>query len=379
VLVENRSSQYTHQAGSGKLATVYVYVYLNILHGVPWQGKSERAGKIPLARSRWMLVKSKRRNPHTFHPQGNPMNKRKIVVIGSSNVDLVMKMERLPKRGETVTNTEFMQTFGGKGANQAMAAAKAGGEVYFVNCVGDDRFGDLVIENLRNGGVNTDFVFQESGVASGTALIMVDGAGENYISVAPGANYRLKRSHIDRVSKLIAEAGMVVMQYEILEDTIGIVVEKAAALGRRIMFNLAPAAPIAEEILARLDIFIVNEVEAEYVCGYPLEGIEKVRRAAAELHRRGPKLVNITLGARGCYLFGEHGELEVPAFKVNAVDSTAAGDVYCGALAVALVEDRPLAEAVRFASAASAISVTRMGAQPSIPTHVEIENFLSAN
>jgi ribokinase len=304
------------------------------------------------------------------------MNSGKIVVIGSSNIDLVMKMDHLPKRGETVTNSVFMQAFGGKGANQAVAAAKAGGEVYFVSCVGDDRFGSMGIENLNNSGVHSAAVFQESGVASGSALIMVGGSGENYISVAPGANHRLSRSHIDRVTDLIAESSMVVLQCEILEDTVRYAIEKAAAMGIRIMLNLAPATPIGEDVLAKLDVFIANETEAEYVCGYPVEGMEKVRQAAAEIHRRGPKVVNITLGSRGSYMLSDEGELVFPAFIMNAVDTTAAGDVYCGALAVALVENKPLADALRFASAASAISVTRMGAQPSIPTRVEIEEFL---
>ena len=164
-----------------------------------------------------------------------------IVVIGSSNVDLIMKMSHLPQRGETVTNAVFLQTFGGKGANQAMAAARAGGNVAFVNCVGDDRYGAAIIENMKAAGIDVEFVFPQPGLASGTALVMIGEGGDNYLSVAPGANYCLTRSHIDQVRPLIADAALIMLQCEILPETLDYVMELAAEQRRPLMLNLAPA------------------------------------------------------------------------------------------------------------------------------------------
>ncbi len=300
----------------------------------------------------------------------------KIVVIGSSNTDFIMKMEHIPKVGETVTDAEFMQTFGGKGANQAVGAARSGGDVIFVNCVGDDVNGRLIKENLRAAGINVDTVFEEKGIASGAALIMVDSEGRNLISVAPGANYRLTPAMIDQLKVVIESAAMVVMQYEVRPDTLKRAVEVASSLGKPVILNLAPARPLAEETLAGLFALVVNEGEAEYLVGYAVDSPEKVRQAAQDLLKRGPRWAIVTLGSQGVYAAGEGQAFEVPAFKVKAVDTTAAGDIFCGSLATALVEGRSMVEAVRFASAAAAISVTRLGAQPSAPSRDEIDRML---
>ena len=301
---------------------------------------------------------------------------RRIIVVGSSNVDFIMKMSRLPQRGETITNATFLQTFGGKGANQAYAAAQAGGEVYFVNCVGDDRYGPAIVENLQSVGVNTRFVFTSPGVASGTALVMIGGDGDNYLSVAPGANYELNRSHIDQVRALIADSAMIVLQCEILADTFDYVVELASQQRRPILLNLAPARAVTESSLQRVTYLILNESEAEFLCGFPIESVELAARAAESLRARGPRVVLITLGSQGVCLSSGGEAVHVPAFAVTAVDATAAGDSFCGALATCLVEDQPLIDAVRFASAAAAICVTRLGAQPSIPSRQETRQFL---
>lgn len=301
---------------------------------------------------------------------------KKIVVIGSSNIDLIMKMERLPKRGETVTNAIFVQTFGGKGANQAVGAAKAGGEVYFVNCVGDDRYGAAIIENMKAVGINADYIFQETGVASGTALIMIGGEGDNYISVAPGANYRLSPAHIDRVKDLITEAAMVVLQYEITEETLHYAISSATTAGIPVMLNLAPARPVQAGTLKKLEYLIVNEIEAEFLCGIPVNSEAAIEYAVESLLAKGPKTVILTLGTQGSFIACGDKRKKVPAFKVQAVDTTAAGDIFCGSLAAALVEGKTLEAGVRFASAAAAISVTRLGAQPSTPAREEIEAFL---
>ncbi len=303
---------------------------------------------------------------------------QKIVVIGSSNVDFIMKMERLPEKGETVTDALFLQTFGGKGANQAVGAAKAGGQVWFVNCVGDDAFAPLLLENMRQAGVHVEYVRQESGIASGAALVMVGGAGQNYLSVAPGANYRLTPAMIAELEPLLRKAALLVLQYEILPETLYTCIDLAHTLGVPVLFNLAPARPFEAAYLPRVTYLVVNENEAQSLCGFAVETPGQVEQAAQFLLAKGAGTVIITLGAQGVYLASPNLRQHLPAFKVEAVDTTAAGDVFCGALAVALVEGNPLPQAARFACAASAISVTRLGAQPSAPARAEIEQFCSA-
>jgi ribokinase len=303
--------------------------------------------------------------------------KGKVVVVGSSNVDLLMKMPRLPKVGETVTDCHFAQVLGGKGANQAVGAARAGGDVAFVACVGDDGYGGQVIASLREDGIDTRFVSREPGVASGTALIMVGGEGQNYLAVAPGANYRLTPAHVDRAREAIEGASIVISQCEILPETLDRAIALGAELGKPVMLNLAPARPVSAVSLARLAYLSVNETEAEFLTGLTVASESDVHSAAAALLAKGPETVVLTLGARGAYVAGADGSALVPGFAVEAVDTTAAGDVHCGALAVALVEGRPLLEAVRFANAAAALSVTRLGAQPSAPSRTDIEALLS--
>jgi ribokinase len=300
-----------------------------------------------------------------------------IVVVGSSNIDLVMKVPRLPKVGETVLDGTFAQVFGGKGANQAVGAARAGGRVVFVGCVGEDAYGPQVVGSLGRDGIDTRHVFAEPGIASGTALIMVGGEGHNYISVAPGANYRLTPERVDRAREAIAAAACVVTQCEIPAETLDHVVDLASGLGKAVILNLAPARAVSDATLARLACLAVNESEAEFLTGRAVATDADVEAAAAALRARGPRAVVLTLGARGAYVDGDGVRAHVPTFAVEAVDTTAAGDVHCGALAVALVEGRPLREAVRFANAAAALSATRLGAQPSAPFRAEIDALLA--
>jgi ribokinase len=300
----------------------------------------------------------------------------KVVVVGSSNIDLIMKMERLPRPGETVTEAEFAQVFGGKGANQAVAAARAGGEVAFVSCVGDDAYGAQVIESLRGDGIDTRHVFREEGVPSGTALIMIDAAGENCIAVAPGANYRLAPEHVDRARDVIEEAAVVIAQCEIRSETLDHVIDLGARLGKLVVLNLAPARPLSDASLARLGGLAVNETEAEFLTGRAVKTDSEIEGAATTLLGRGPKMVIVTLGARGAWVAVEGHQGLVPGFEVEAVDTTAAGDVHCGAFGVALVEGEPLLDGVAFANAAAALSVTKLGAQPSAPARADIDALL---
>ena len=305
--------------------------------------------------------------------------KKTITVIGSSNVDMIMKMEKLPRLGETVTDAEFFQVYGGKGANTAVGAARAGGKVNFVNCVGDDIFSDPMVENFRRDGINTEFVFKENGISSGTALIMIGGKGDNYLSVAPGANYRLTPDYIDKASKAIAESDIIIIQNEILPETIKYIIDKASLLGKEILYNFAPAKPIMDIEWGKITYLAVNETEAEFLSGQKVETDDEIRTAARLLAGKGVANVIITLGERGSYIHSGNLKMMLPAFKVNAIDTTAAGDIYCGTLAVALTEGKSLEEAVSFAGAASAISVTRIGAQPSAPLRKEIDEFIRLN
>ncbi|MDX1283543.1 MAG: ribokinase [Draconibacterium sp.] len=303
--------------------------------------------------------------------------KNKIVVIGSSNVDLLMKMDHLPEKGETVTNAEFFQVYGGKGANQAVAAARAGGNVAFVNCVGEDAYTPQMVQNYKDEGIDTRFVFKEKGLASGHALIMIGDQGNNYLSVAPGANYKLTPEKIDEALPVIEEAELIVMQYEVEEATIKYVIDLANKKNIPVLWNMAPARAFDLSYIPKINILVLNEVEAGFLAEMPVESEEEAEKAANNLVSKGVEKVIITLGAKGAFVVTKDEKVSVPSFKVDAVDTTAAGDTFCGSFAVALVEGKTLKESLQFASAAAAISVTRMGAQPSAPSRDEIDAFLA--
>jgi ribokinase len=304
---------------------------------------------------------------------------KKIVVIGSSNVDLLMKMDHLPEKGETVTDADFFQVYGGKGANQAVAAARAGGNVVFVNSVGEDAYTPQMVQNYKNDGIDTRYVFQEKGIASGHALIMIGGEGMNYLSVAPGANYKLTPQKIDEALPVFDEAAMIVMQYEIQEETIKYVIDLANRKNIPVLWNCAPARAFDLSYIPKINILVLNEVEAGFLAEMTVETEADAEKAAQKLIDRGVEKVIITLGSKGAFVVTRTEKVSVPAFKVEAVDTTAAGDTFCGAFAVALVEGKSLKEALQFASAAAAISVTRIGAQPSAPIRIEIDTFLKGN
>jgi len=304
---------------------------------------------------------------------------KKIVVIGSSNVDLIMKMEHIPGKGETVTDADFFQVYGGKGANQAVAAARAGGNVAFVTCVGEDAYTPQMVRSYKNENIDTRFVFQESGIASGYALIMIGGDGDNCISVAPGANYLLTPQKIDEALPVIDEAAMIVMQYEIPEETIKYVIDLANLKMIPVLWNCAPARAFDSLYIPKINILVLNEVEAGFLAGIPVENEADAENAAQKLVDSGVEKVIITLGSKGAFVVTKTEKVMIPAFKVDAVDTTAAGDTFCGTFAVAQAEEKSLKDSLLFASAAAAISVTRMGAQPSAPTRDEIDKFLAEN
>jgi len=290
-----------------------------------------------------------------------------------------MKMDRLPEKGETITDADFLQVYGGKGANQAVGAVRAGGNVAFVNCVGDDAYTPKMLENFKNDGLDIRFVFQEREIASGHALVMIGGEGNNYLSVAPGANYKLTPELIDKAMPVIDEAAMIIMQYEIPAETIKYVFKLAESKSIPILWNFAPARSFDLSYIGKTSILVVNETEAAFLSGQLVETDEEVEQAAIKLREMGAKLVIITLGIRGAFALSEDEKLSISAFQVHSIDTTSAGDVFCGSFAAAQIEGKSLKESLRFATAASAICVTRMGAQPSAPIRQEIEEFLRTN
>jgi ribokinase len=271
-----------------------------------------------------------------------------------------------------------MQTFGGKGANQAVAAGRAGGHVIFVNCVGDDPYAEEMVAGFEASGVRTDHIIHEQGVASGSALVMIGEGGHNYISVAPGANARLTPNRVEALRNLIAGATYVLMQYEIPRETIERALELAADEDVPVVWNYAPANPFDVAYLNNVEIVVVNEPEASALSGLEVTDVESAEAAAVELRELGVSTAIITLGEAGSVIATREGDItHVPAFPVEAVDTTAAGDTYCGCLVVALAEGKNLTEAVRFASAAAALCVQKLGAQPSTPWREDIDAFLA--
>lgn len=313
----------------------------------------------------------------------------RIVVIGSTNVDFIMQTPTLPAKGETVTDGRFLQAYGGKGANQAVAAARAGnpsggtsggasggGAVTFVTCLGEDLYAPRLLQSFERDGIDTAHVKRERGVTTGTALIMFDARGDNCIAVAPGANDRLLPDDADRCAGLIADAGIILLNMEIPAATLRRVLEIARERGTRVLFNYAPIRGGAVEVSDAMTGLIVNEQEAAALAGASPDSLDSLRDAASRLRAKGPRFVIVTLGSQGAIVADERGMRTVPAFTVEPIDTTAAGDTFCGTLGVALGEGKGLDDAVRFAAAAAALCVTRVGAQPSIPNRPEIDAFL---
>ena len=300
----------------------------------------------------------------------------KIVVIGSSNTDMVIKSKHLPAPGETILGGSFLMNPGGKGANQAVAAAKLGGEVVFVARVGNDLFGREAVNGFSAVGIDTRYITVDPDNPSGIALIMVDDNGENCISVASGANNALSPDDVDKSRDRMEEASTILMQLETPLPTI----EYAAALGQRlgksVILNPAPARELSDDLLAGIDIITPNESEVELLTGIKVTCEKSAAAAAERLQSRGVRTVIVTMGAQGAFVLDGSFRGMVPSRRVDAVDTTAAGDTFNGALAVALARGLPVRDAVRFANMAASISVTRMGAQSSTPRLSEVEKIM---
>jgi len=303
------------------------------------------------------------------------MEKPRIVVVGSSNTDMVIKSERLPGPGETILGGDFIMAAGGKGANQAVAAARIGGEVTFVARVGDDMFGSGAIENFKTEGMNTNFIVVDQDNPSGVALINVDHHGENSISVASSANNALSEENVSAASEAIADAQVILIQLEIPLDTVRHAAKLAYESGTQVILNPAPAQKLDDTLLGFLSVITPNETETELLTGVKVTNEDSALKAASILKDKGVGTVIITMGSQGAFVLTDDGSTLVPSKEITPIDTTAAGDAFNGALAYAIAEQRPMAEAVRFANLVGALSATKMGAQPSMPTSVEVEAF----
>ena len=289
----------------------------------------------------------------------------KIMVIGSSNTDLLIKTNRIPDPGETVLGGTFMMNAGGKGANQAVAVARIGGGVKFVAKIGDDMFGQRSLESYARDGIDISYIIKDGAAPSGMALITVDAAGENCIVVAPGANDRLTPADIDAVADAIRRSEYLLMQLEIPMPAVEYAAAIAREAGTKVILNPAPAAVLSDGLLSGLYMITPNRSESQLLTGVVVDGWEGAERAADVLLARGVRNVVVTLGSLGALVRSGEVSERIPAH----------GDVFNGALCVGLAEGRTLVEAVRFATRASSISVTRMGAQSSIPTRAELDSL----
>lgn len=303
----------------------------------------------------------------------------KLIVLGSVNADHVLQVDSFPRPGETVTGHGYAVLPGGKGANQAVAAARLGAEIGFIACVGDDDFGSRMIDAFEDDGMDTRAVMKMDGMPTGIALIQVAASGENSIAISAEANGCLTPDQLTPQLDYLRQADVLLMQLESPMASIELAAREAKASGAQVVLNPAPACPLSDELLSNLTMITPNETEAELLTGISVETEGDAAKTAEALHDKGIEIVIITLGAKGGYYSGPDGSRLVKGFAVDANDTTAAGDTFNGALVAALQEGIPMGKAIRFGHAAAAISVTRLGAQTSIPSRAEVDEFLKLN
>jgi ribokinase len=304
------------------------------------------------------------------------MQKRNnILVVGSSNTDMVIKTHHLPRPGETVIGGSFFMNPGGKGANQAVAVARLGGKVSFICKTGSDIFGHQSQQLFEEEGIDTSYIFSDKKTPSGVALITVDEQAENCIAVASGANANLLPEDLATAEEAIDRADIILMQLEIPLESVMYVADSACKKGKKVILNPAPAQALPKQLFKQLYILTPNETEAEMITGVKITDIHSAEEAAKIISSFGVQHVVITLGSKGAFVYSSGQSELVPAKKVKAVDTTAAGDIFNGALTLAISEGRSITDAVRYACKASAISVTRVGAQSSAPYRNEVDIF----
>lgn len=310
----------------------------------------------------------------------NPDKRTKIVVIGSSNTDMVIQADRLPVPGETILGGTFLMSPGGKGANQALACARLGAEVTFVAKIGNDLFGIQAMEIYKSEQIDTRYVYTDNKNPSGVALISIDMTGENFITVAAGANQSLSVQDIDKARDVIRDADIILLQLEIPLETVAYAVDLAYRLGKRVILNPAPAASLHKTLMNRLYAILPNRIEAEMLSGIKVSDSRSAAVAAGIIRDKGVANVIITMGREGAFVLDDQGrEAMLPANETPTIDTTGAGDVFCGALSVYLAEGHTLVDSVRFANVAASVAVTRIGAQSSIPYRFEIDRVFSSD
>lgn len=303
----------------------------------------------------------------------------RITVIGSINTDMVVRSPEIPKPGQTLMGHSFITTGGGKGANQAVAAARLGGKVNLIARIGADAFGEISLENFKKEKINTAHVYTDQNAPSGIAIIVVDDKGENVIVVAPGANALLNEDDIQKAEDSIKNADIVLLQLEIPMSTVAEGIKLAKKYKRTVMLNPAPASAIPGDILQHVDIITPNQTEAMTLTGITINDMTSAQQACDILHGKGISTVIITMGEQGAYLSSGNDKQMVAGYNAGkAIDTVAAGDTFCGGLAIAIAEGKSLYEAIQFANAAAALSVTKAGAQASIPNRDDVANLLKA-
>lgn len=300
----------------------------------------------------------------------------KLAVLGSINADHILNLAHFPRPGETVIGKQYQIAFGGKGANQAVAAGRAGADIAFIACVGADDIGERIRQQLQQDRIDTAPVETVADESTGVAMIFVNGEGENNIGIYSGANAALTPTRVAQHQQVIADADALLMQLESPLESVLAAAKIARAQQTQVILNPAPATALSDDLLALIDIITPNETEAEILTGIAVKSDEDAARAAAALHAKGIDTVLITLGRRGVWLSEQGNGVRIPGFSVQAIDTIAAGDTFNGAFITARLEGMPMHDAVRFAHAAAAIAVTRPGAQPSVPWRTEIDAFL---
>lgn len=304
------------------------------------------------------------------------METAKLVVLGSINADHILNINHFPQPGETVIGQQYKVAFGGKGANQAVAAGRSGADIAFIACVGADDMGERIRQQLATDRIDTQPIEAIADSTTGVALIFVNAEGENVIGIDAGANAAVTPDYLNRYRQRVIDADALLMQLESPLETVIAAAKLAKQHQTQVILNPAPACELPDELLAMIDMITPNETEAQLLTGIAVNNEADADRAANILHDKGIGCVIITLGSRGVWL-SENGKGKlVPGFKVKAVDTIAAGDTFNGALVTALLEGKMMSDAVRFAHAAAAIAVTRSGAQPSVPWREEIDAFL---